>query len=229
MPDAGLEKKAWLGPDLPFNLWHGLGVVTRMMEADRGELLAAPVEFKRMLSWQLSTPSNALNTKRKRRRKKSQEAKKLSTSGDSGDEGTDQDEEQVDFALDDDEKTAEYAYIYVNSDGEEEIYYSAPESPLTSEDDTSTLTDQPNVPDTTNLHSLQLQFREHRKKKSRRSKKKARYLARAAKVEFFQPLCDLVEDKLQVEVGQLEMASCAQVLSLAEICIRKIRADTIGK
>ena len=54
-------------------------------------------------------------------------------------------------------------------------------------------------------------------------------MARAAKVEFFQPLCELVEDKLQVDVGELERPSCAQVLSLAEICIRKIRADSIGR
>ena len=194
------------------------------MEVDysEGVLLAAPVEFKRMLSWQLSTPSSAPITKRKRRRKKSQEAQKHSASDDlleSGDE--DEGEELVDFTPDGDEITADYAYIYVNSDGEEEIYYSAPESPLTSEDDTPTDT-----------HSLQLQVKvqEHRKKKSKRSKKKARCLARAAKVEFFQPLCDLVEDKLQVEVpGEMKMSSCAQVPSLAEVCIRKIKADTIGK
>ena len=49
-----------------------------------------------------------------------------------------------------------------------------------------------------------------------------------AKAEFFQPLCDLVEDKLQVEVGQLELSSCAQVPNLAEICIKKIRSDAGG-
>ena len=187
--------------------------------------LAAPVEFKRMLSWQLSMPSSAPATKRKRRRKKSQEVQKLSTSQESGDE----DQELVDFAHDGDEITAEYAYIYVNSDGEEEIYYSAPESPLTSDEDLSTTpTDPPPnaISDNTTLHPTQPQTC---KRKSRRSKKKARCLARAAKVEFFQPLCDLVEDRLQVEVGEMKMASCAKVPSLAEICIRKIRDDTIGK
>ena len=197
------------------------------MEADcrEGVLLAAPVEFKRMLSWQLSTPSRAPTTKRKQKRKKSQEAKRQSTSDDplqSGDDSEDQD--LVDFAPDGDEITADYAYIYVNSDGEEEIYYSAPESPLTSEDDT------PPSKDAMNLHALQAQVQEQRKKRSKRSKKKARCLARVAKVEFFQPLCDLVEDRLQVDVpGEMKMSSYAQVLSLAEICIRKIRADTIGK
>ena len=196
------------------------------MEAGEGAgPLAAPVEFKRMLSWQLSMPSSAPATKRKRRRKKSQEVQKLSTSQESGDE----DQELVDFAHDGDEITAEYAYIYVNSDGEEEIYYSAPESPLTSDEDLSTTpTDPPPnaISDNTTLRPTQPQTR---KRKSRRSKKKARCLARAAKVEFFQPLCDLVEDRLQVEVGEMKMASCAKVPSLAEICIRKIRDDTIGK
>ena len=201
------------------------------MEADDREgLLVAPVEFKRMLSWQLSTPSSSVPaTKRKRKRKKTQEAHKLSSSHVPAQSG-EEDQEVVDFASDDDEITADYAYILVNSDGEEEIYYSAPESPLTSDDDLDTTpTDpQPNaILDTTNIHSSQQQ--QSRKKKSKRSKKKARYLARAAKVEFFQPLCDLVEDRLQVEVGELKMSSCAQVPSLAEICIRKIRADTIGK
>ena len=201
------------------------------MEAnDREGLLVAPVEFKRMLSWQLSTPSSSVPaTKRKRKRKKTQEAHKLSSSHVPAQSG-EEDQEVVDFASDDDEITADYAYILVNSDGEEEIYYSAPESPLTSDDDLDAIpTDpQPNaISNTTNIHSSSQ--RQSHKKKSKRSKKKARYLARAAKVEFFQPLCDLVEDRLQVEVGELKMSSCAQVPSLAEICIRKIRADTIGK
>ena len=68
----------------------------------------------------------------------------------------------------------------------------------------------------------------HRSKKSKKSKKKACYLARVAKVEFFKPLCDLVEDRLQVELGQLQVSSCAEVLSLAEICVRKIRSESVG-
>ena len=48
---------------------------------------------------------------------------------------TPMDEELIDFAPDGDEITADYAYIFVNSDGGEEIYYLAPESPLTSDDD----------------------------------------------------------------------------------------------
>ena len=101
-------------------------------------LLAAPIEFKRMLSWQLSAPTASPITKRKRKKKKQREdpvtdLPLLGVDGPLSDE-----DNQVD-----DDKTAEYAYIYVNSDGEEEVYYSAPESPLTSEsDDESSAMDQ---------------------------------------------------------------------------------------
>ena len=143
----------------------------------------------------------------------------------------DKDEELIDFAPDGNEITADYACIFMNSDGEEEIYYSAPESPLISDDHgpgNSPAHPQPNTAFIfTNV--LPLDQRQVRKKKSKRTKKKARYLARAAKVELFQPLCDLVEDRLRVDVGELERPNCAQVPSLAEICIKKIRADSIGR
>ena len=95
-------------------------------------LLAAPIEFKRMLSWQLSSPTDVPSSrKKKRKRKKSQEASKLT------DQGADDDGEQCsDKETTDDVSIAdnldEFAYVYVNSEGEEELYYSAPESPLTS-------------------------------------------------------------------------------------------------
>ena len=102
-------------------------------------LLAAPIEFKRMLSWQLSAPTASPITKRKRKKKKKllsedpvTDSSLLRADGPLSDE-----DNQVD-----DDKTAEYAYIYVNSDGDEEVYYSAPESPLTSEDDDSSAMDQ---------------------------------------------------------------------------------------
>ena len=72
-----------------------------MEDGDKGAgLLAAPVEFKRMLSWQLSTPSSAPVAKRRRRRKKSQEPQLLSASHDPTQSP---DEELVDFAPDGDE------------------------------------------------------------------------------------------------------------------------------
>ena len=103
-------------------------------------LAAPPVEFKRMLSWQLSSPTVAPSNAKKRKRKKSKEVRKPTLFGDEefgslGDDETyvSSDEEQVDCSVD--ERADEYAYIYVNSEGEEEVYYSAHESPLTSEDE----------------------------------------------------------------------------------------------
>ena len=64
---------------LPFNVCR-----RRRLEDDAGRggdelagLLAAPVEFKRMLSWQLSTPSIAPVAKRIRRRTETLRAKEL--------------------------------------------------------------------------------------------------------------------------------------------------------
>ena len=202
-----------------------LELLSGVMESQEDELLAAPVDFRRMLSWQLSMPSGPPTAKRKQRKKTRYEAQKSSTFDDLS-LLEDESQESVDFTLCGDEEIAECAYIYVNSDGEEDVYYSAPESPLISEDDTPI--DQPDSSVAVNPLPLQPQVWENRKKKSRRSKKRARYLARAAKTEFFQPLCELVEDRLHVDVGELKISSRAQVLSLTEICIRKIRADSLG-
>ena len=106
------------------------------MDGEEG-LPAAPVEFKRMLSWQLSAPTVA-PVKNKKRKKKEVTQPGVQESESLGDE---------DYVCSDDEElgftavigeSADYAYVYVNSDGEEEVYYSAPESPLTSEDAATT-------------------------------------------------------------------------------------------
>ena len=111
---------------------------------DNETLLAAPpFEFKRMLSWQLSSPTVAPSNAKKRKRKKIKEVRKPTLFGDeeSASFGEDEpyvcsDEEQVDCSsVEGDERADEYAFIYVNSDGEEEVYYSAQESPLTSGDE----------------------------------------------------------------------------------------------
>ena len=41
-------------------------------------------------------------------------------------------------------------------------------------------------------------------------------------VEFFGPLCDLVEGSLEVDVGGVEVADRVDVPSLAELCVRSI-------
>ena len=120
-------------------------------------LLAAPIEFKRMLSWQLSASTASPIAKRKRKKKKQREDP-VTDSPLLGADGPLSDEDnQVD-----DDKTAEYAYIYVNSDGDEEVYYSAPESPLTSEsDDESSAMDQQEQRGELNHTTSELQLRQY--------------------------------------------------------------------
>ena len=52
---------------------------------------------------------------------------------------------------------------------------------------------------------------------------------KVAQVEFFQPLCDLVENKLSVEVGELVVSSQAEVPTLVELCIRKTHKEALGR
>ena len=44
-------------------------------------------------------------------------------------------------------------------------------------------------------------------------------------VEFFGPLCDLVEGSLEVDVGGLEISDRVEVPSLAELCVCSIHSD----
>ena len=86
------------------------------------DLQLPPTGFQRMLSWQLSqvpdyTQSESVMNKKYKRRKKQKEDTDI--------------EQHVDFSST--EKKQEY--IVINSDGEEDIYYSAPETPITSEEE----------------------------------------------------------------------------------------------
>lgn len=165
-----------------------------------------------MLLWQLSTPTNVTGVKKKRRKKRSKQVHYDKESAEDEQE-IDSDEEQVNVK-------GAVADIYLNSDGEEEVYYSAPESPLASEDSGASV----DLISTAILCSSQQPqiVKERHSKKTKRKMKMKCYLAKAAQVEFFQPLYDL--EKIQVEMNQLKVFSCAQVLSLTEICMRKIRA-----
>ena len=86
-------------------------------------VLVPPTEFKRMLSWQLSQvqSSPVFSRSKKRDKKRKQSAAEP--------EDCDSDDDIGAY----DDTYGSYAYIVVNSDGEEEVYYSAPESPLGSE------------------------------------------------------------------------------------------------
>ena len=92
-----------------------------MEMSQKDTILAPPTEFKRMLSWQLSqvqsSPIFSRSKKRAKRRKQS--------AVEPQDYDSDSETDACNYGS--------YAYIVVNSDGEEEMYYSAPESPVSSE------------------------------------------------------------------------------------------------
>ena len=93
-----------------------------------------PTEYRRMLSWQLSHVQAVPVTKAQKTQKKKR-IKRAGSSLSSNDAG------RVDsYSIGDEESVegeGEYAYLVVNSEGEEEWYYSAPESPPDSGDGTS--------------------------------------------------------------------------------------------
>ena len=158
------------------------------------------MEFKRMLSWQLSTPREE-PPKKSKKKSKQEESK------------------EVDSNTEDED----VEYVVVNSGGEEEKYYSAPESPLSSDEEPAgsasllgAVRDEVKLP-------------QQARGRSNRSKKRRRYALRKAKAEFFQPLCDLIETKLFVGTGQSDVKSFNEVPTLVELCLRAVEQGPKGK
>lgn len=121
-----------------------------------------------------------------------------------------------------------YGYIVVNSEGEEEVYFSAPESPMSSDNDFDDVTTTSSDWSATNVRSDLPPQERKPGGRSKKSKKKSKYLAKLAQVEFFQPLCDLFEEKASLDVGRLDVSSQAEVPTLVELSIRKIRSKELG-
>ena len=96
------------------------------------------------------------------------------------------------------------------------LYYSAPSSPIISSDS------EPESPmSSDNLWK-------NRPSKRRKQKKKRRKANRQVMVEFFQPLCKLIEDKLCLDVEDKKLTSQTTVPSLAEICLRRLQRISLG-
>ena len=90
-----------------------------------------PTEYKRMLSWQLSHARDApVVTSRKRQKKLQKRKAKAGEAASAPDHDCSSSEGE--YAEQD---GSGYAYLVVNSEGEEEWYYSAPESPVESGDE----------------------------------------------------------------------------------------------
>ena len=94
-----------------------------------------PFEFRRMISWQLSQVQEQLGSSSTSRKKHKRHKHKLSdkTDGDSL-EVTPKQPDTTD-SWDDSKHHDTTGYLVVNSDGEEEMFYSAPESPVTSDNE----------------------------------------------------------------------------------------------
>ena len=94
-----------------------------------------PFEFRRMISWQLSQDQEQLESSSTSRKKQKRHKHKLSdkTDGDSFEIILKQ-PDTIDSS-DESKHHDTTGYLVVNSDGEEEVFYSAPESPVISEDE----------------------------------------------------------------------------------------------
>lgn len=195
-----------------------------MAESEDGLLCAPPTDFKRMLSWKLSGPPVSSSKKKTKRGKKQLLRDEQALSN----QQTLLDDHDFDSFDDDFSDLDSYEYIVVNREGEEEVYFSAPESPMSSDNDVDDVT-------TTSSDWLAANVRadlppQERKPggRSKKNKKKSRYLAKLAEVEFFQPLCDRFEENASLDVGKLDVSSQAAVPTLVELSIRKIHSEELG-
>ena len=102
-----------------------------------------PTDYRRMLSWQLShvqaaPAANARRAQKERERRRKRRGNS-SSSVEAGQEGSSECGDDREREEEDTEGSGgggsegKFAYLVVNSEGEEECYYSAPESPLDSE------------------------------------------------------------------------------------------------
>ena len=167
------------------------------------ELLHTRATFRRMVSWELSEVKERV-VKKKKRRKRSQveddqlleSTKKDATVGNNQDNGT--------------------------HSSEEESFYSAPESPLSSDETTSpVVTTSP----TGTVGSVTLPEavtkRGYQSKRKKKERAKARKIARD---EFFRPICELFEDEDSVlGVSDLSLTDMGDVPSLTELCLIKMK------
>ena len=151
-----------------------------------------PLGYRKMVSLELSEVQERVKKKKKKRKKS-----------------------QVD-----DEKLLEEGLTSTEEGEDSEEFYSAPESPLSS-DDTS-------ASDAVLLSpTSRVGLPEAMRKKGAQSKRKKKQKAQERKIkrdEFLRPICNLFEDEDSVlAVSDLSLTDLGGVLSLTELCLRKIR------
>ena len=177
-----------------------------------------PTEFRRTISWQLSQVQDYGDTREKERLKRKKQRKRERREQESAEQQAEWTRQQQQQSEEEEDAGSDGGEIVLGSDGEE-LYYSAPEYPLTSSDS------EPESPLVT--HDTLL----YRNKpgKSKKQKKKRTKIARHAAMEFFQPLCDMVEEKICIDTEDKELASKTAVPSLVEICLRSMQKISLSE
>ena len=165
--------------------------------ASDDQMLSVPVGYRRMISWELSEVKERVKKKKK---------------------------SQVDYSSLDTELKTEDLTSSEEGEGLEE-FYSAPESPLSSDD---TSTSDPTLLSPTSSLTSSLGLPEAVRKKGAQSKKKKKKRKtqnrKIARDEFFRPICNLFEDEDSVlAVSDLSLTDLGGVLSLTELCLIKIQ------
>ena len=166
--------------------------------------LRTRADFRRMVSWELSeVKERVVKKKKKRKRSQVNDGQLL--------ESTTKDVTLV--SNEDDEILS----------SEEESFYSAPESPLSSDETTSPVVTT--VPPLGAVDSVALpeSVTKHGSQSKRKKKQKAK-LRKVAREEFFRPICELFEDEDSVlAVSDLSLSDMGIVLSLTELCLIKMK------
>ena len=170
------------------------------------DLLRTRANFRRMVSWELSEIKERVVDKIKKKRKRSQvEDEQLLESINKDATGTNNEDNETD------------------SSGEES-FYSAPESPLSSDETTNP------VRATCSTHRscrYRITLPEPVTKRGYQSKRKKKQRAKVRKIareEFFRPICELFEDEDSIlGVSDLSLTDMGNVLSLTEMCLIKIQ------
>ena len=168
------------------------------------EQLRTRADFRRMVSWELSEVKERVAKKKKKRKRSQVNDEQLL--------------ESTEKSLTKD-ATAVGKEIYSS---EEESFYSAPESPLSSDETTSPIVITPpsGAVDSVTLPEPITK----RGSQSKRKKKQKAKLRKVAREEFFRPICELFEDEDSVlAVSDLSLTDMGNVLSLTELCLIKMK------
>ena len=165
------------------------------------ELPRTRANFRRMVSWELSEVKERVVKKKKRRKRSQVEDEQLLEKDTTGVNNEDNE-------------------IYSS---EEERFYSAPESPLSS-DEAASRRDVTTSPIGAVGNVILPEAVTKRGSQSKRKKKRRAKVRKVAREEFFRPICELFEDEDSVlGVSDLSLTDMGNVLSLTELCLIKIK------